>query len=347
MTTPDWEWVQSKLDVLMEHADELKEISPVTEEPDPEFGAWTALKLEVLVASVDVYTKIMSSHDYTYYFVDAMSGPGVVDINGRPESLIGSPIIAGTVAHEPFHRMYLIEKDRDRAEALRDRLDYASDQIPEFSQSRDSCVVINENANDVLPNLRDRIEDDHPTLLKGTGESGGQHHLAFIDNESHDIDFESIRQLESIPGDLLINYPNTVLNRRAGNIESQDDPDWDKFDAFFDDRIEARELNEDERFALYLELLETIKRGDTVNLPIRASREYPYYYRMIYATKNRKGGGGFLNFMESYSERMSSLTGDDVERIFKTMRGEFTNLDHWTEKDAETEENQADLGEFD
>lgn len=343
MGKPQWEWIEGKLRSLMEHADDLKDIGDSID--DPKFGPWTALKLEILVASVEVYTTIMHSYEYDYYFVDAMAGSGVVDVDDSPEVLVGSPIIAGTVAREPFEKLYFIEADRSRADTLRKRLDYAADNIDAFTQTKDSCMVIHGDANEELPELSDQIEQDHPRSLTGTNGMGGQHHLAFIDNERGEVGFEALRQLESIDGDLLINYQGTGLNRASGHI-SEFDRSWDNFDAFFDGNRKAREMTSDERLNLYLGLLKDINRGDYRDVFVKASDNYPYGYRMIYATENRDQGGDFLEFMETYSEKIEDFTGDDIQKVLATMRGELARLDgHWTGEETVDDE-QFNLDDF-
>ena len=127
MQQPDREWIQDKLSTLKAHADDLKEVGGITD--DPKFGPWTALKLVVFTATIDVYTKIIANNNFDFYYIDAMSGSGVVDIKNRNDTLVSSPIIAGTVAHQPFRRLYFIERNPERAEALRHRLDYAVLQL--------------------------------------------------------------------------------------------------------------------------------------------------------------------------------------------------------------------------
>jgi three-Cys-motif partner protein len=343
MRQPDREWVQDKLSDLTAHIDELQEIGD--EVDDPEFGPWTALKLVVLTATVDVYTTVISKNDFNHYYVDAMSGSGIVGLNDREEMLIGSAIIAGTVAHEPFEKMYLIETDERRAAALRDRLKYAAENIDSFTQPIDSYEVLVGDANDLLPTVPDRIESHRGGSARGYEGEGGQHHLAFIDNERSDIEFSSIRQLERIWGDLLINYQETGLNRERGRLEEGLSDDWDEFVAFFDEDRRVLDLkNPEDRFNLYLEKLDSIDRPIHESVRIQGSSAYPYGYRMVYAVRRSSGGSEFTQFMDGQRRKIEGLTGDEIDTVLDTMRGSVTHLGLWSlDKD---EDGQSRLGSF-
>jgi hypothetical protein len=78
MHQPDREWIQDNLSSLTAHTDSLQQVAEVSDEP--QFGAWTALKLIVLTATVDVYTKIISNNDFDFYYIDAMAGSGITEL---------------------------------------------------------------------------------------------------------------------------------------------------------------------------------------------------------------------------------------------------------------------------
>lgn len=344
MGQPDRDWIQDKLSDLTAHIDELESAGGAVDHP--QFGAWTALKLVVLTATVDVYTTIMASNDFRYHYVDAMSGSGLVGLKGRDEILMGSPIIAGTVAHEPFENMYLIENDETRAAALEDRLDYAADNIDAFRQSPDSYEVLVGDANDLLPQVHDRIDEQHDGNPGGDSGERGQHHLAFIDNERNEVSFSAIRQLESFYGDLLINYQETSLNRERGLLESGDSDDWDTFIEFFDGDERALHLEEPERFGLYLEKVESIPRPIHESVNVRGSSSYGYNYRIVYAVRQSGGESEFIEFMDGQRRKVEGLTGDDIDTVLDTMRGSATHLGLWSVDEDGDDDSQADLDRF-
>lgn len=342
MRQPDRDWIQDKLSDLTAHIDELEEAGGVVD--DPEFGPWTALKLVVLTSTVDVYTTIMASNKFRYHYVDAMAGSGVVGLADREETLTGSPIIAGTVAHEPFEKMYLIERNQERAAALEKRLDYAAENIDAFTQSPESYEVFVGDANDLLPEVRDRINDHHNGNLAGTDGEEGQHHLAFIDNECDDVAFSAIRQLEApMHGDLLINYQATSLNRKRGRLKSGDSDKWEPFVAFFDHDRRALNLKEPERYEFYREKIRGIPRPVQRSVDVHGSGGYGYKYRMLYAVRKSSGGSGFVEFMDKQRRKIEGLTGDDIGTVLDTMQGSATHLGLWS---ADDDDEQQRLGSF-
>jgi hypothetical protein len=78
MRQPDREWIQNNLSSLTAHSAPLQQVGETSDEP--EFGAWTALKLIVLTATVDVYSKIISNNGFDFYYVDAMAGSGITGV---------------------------------------------------------------------------------------------------------------------------------------------------------------------------------------------------------------------------------------------------------------------------
>ncbi|WP_254823436.1 three-Cys-motif partner protein TcmP [Haloglomus halophilum] len=341
MHQPDREWIQDKLSSLTAHADELQRVGDAADEPN--FGPWTALKLIVLTATVDVYTQIIHDYDFDPYYVDAMAGSGITELDGGRDTLIGSPIVAGTVAHEPFSKMFLIEQNEERAEALRDRLEFATEEIDTFTQSRDEWVVIEGDTNEELPSIPSRVRDERGGYLGGQDGQDGAHHLAFIDNERVEVEFDSLRRLSSMWGDLLINYQEKGINREIGLIESGEKDGWDEILAFFDDDAHIqRDSTPNERFELYLGKLDSINRSEYESLTIHGSDEHPYGYKMIYATRPTGGGSEYVEFMETYQRKIEALTGDDIENVLDTMKGTSTHLGLW----SPDEDSQSRLGGF-
>jgi hypothetical protein len=239
--------------------------------------------------------------------------------------------------------MYLIEQNTERAEALRQRLDLAVEEIDAFSQSRDEWTVIEGNANDVLPELPDKIRNRRGGSLTGSDEQGGAHHLAFVDNERIEVNFDAIRGLSEMWGDLLINYQEKGINREIGRIESGETDGWGEILRFFDgdERVQNTDSPE-ERFELYLEKLDQIQRPVHEPVTIHGSEDHPYGYKMVYATQLTDGESEYAEFMEYQRRKVGNLTGDDIETVLRTMRGAATHLGLWSADD----DSQSKLGEY-
>jgi three-Cys-motif partner protein len=335
------EWIQNKVASLREHADALEEAGD--EVDNPNYGPWTALKLMVFTAAANVYTNVANGR-FDFYYVDAMAGSGVVEVRDQDVSLAGSPILAGTVPRYPFEKMYLIEQDSDRAASLEERLAYATDEIDAFQLDQDEWEVICGDANDILPEIPEMVEEDrgaHP----GVEIEGGTkaHHFGFVDNERTEITLSALEQLlDGLIGDLLINYQEVGINRRTGRIEAGqlDEEEWEEIEAFFGTGEVREKESAPERIELYERQVENrLEHNNHRDILIEASEEYPYAYRTIYTAG---GSAGFIDFMDNYGENIESLTGDDIGRVIETMEGTGTTLDYFMDDDP----GQTEFGDF-
>lgn len=309
----------------MEHAEALSKAGDTVD--NPKYGPWTALKLMLFSTAVDVYTKVANGR-YDYYYVDALAGSGIVEVDDHDTTLVGSPILAGTVPQYPFEKIHLIEEDDDRAQALENRLNYAADNIDAFQLDRDQFDVVPEDANDVLPTVRQSVVDHRgaPPYVEVDGTTA--HHFAFIDNERMDLKFDAIRELvtnERFYGDQLINYQEVGINRKNGRLESAEvsDDDWETLFEFFD-TSEVRGMDAAQRIQLYFDQLDSIGQDEHREVFVSGSDSYPYGYRMIYAAG---GTAEFIEFMDNYGQKIEKLSGDDISRVIDTMRGRLGALD--------------------
>jgi three-Cys-motif partner protein len=321
----DANWIRENLSELMEHADDLADAGDTTD--NPKYGPWTALKLMVFSTAVEVYTKVANGR-YDYYYVDALSGSGIVEIDEHDANLVGSPILAGTVPRYPFEKMFLIEQDDDRAEALENRLNYAADNIDAFELEQDQFEVIPEDANEVLPTIRERVVDERGCQPYRKIDGKTAHHFAFIDNERMEVKFDAIRGLltnDDLYGDQLINYQEVGINRKNGRLESDKvgDDDWETLLKFFD-TPDVRGMDAEGRIQLYFSKLDSIGQQQHRDVFVRGSDSYPYGYRMIYAAG---GSADFIEFMDNYGAKIEKLSGDDVGRVIDTMEGRLGALD--------------------
>lgn len=336
MTQPDRDWILQQLNTLTDHADELYELDPDTIN---ELKSWTALKLAILIATVDVYTTIISSHFDDWYYVDAMAGSGCVYVEDNQIPLVGSPILAAVLAHEPFEHMFFIENKEERVQALRSRLEYAVENIEAVEIERDDYDVIKGDTNTELPKIPDRIAENR-------GHFQGAHHLAFIDNERVEVKYDSIDGLEQMWGDLLINYQETGINREYG------DGNWEKLVPYFGTEAVKDCPTEEERFELYLDQLSKVGTGGRPiqrSIKVRGSEDYPYHYNMVYAVReSQETESEWVEFMDTMRPKIEPLSGDDVEKVIEQMQGKTTSLELWTSDDSENGKGggQSKLGEY-
>ncbi|ACV47686.1 MULTISPECIES: three-Cys-motif partner protein TcmP [Halomicrobium] len=171
------DWIKSKLQRLRDSSIDLWNVAP---DVTNEFSSWSALKLILLAATVDMYTNIIPKHREHFYYIDALAGSGISAFPEDDEYFVGSPIIAATMAHDSFDRMYFIEKDGEKANALRERLNHVEDELSK-DLNCDDYRILQENSNEVMGDILEEIRRE--SLYQGESVNT----LSFIDNQGLDI----------------------------------------------------------------------------------------------------------------------------------------------------------------
>jgi len=299
------EWIRSQLETLYGYGDEIADLT----EPANTLRPWSALKLITLAYSVDVYTKIISSRFDDWYYIDAMAGSGAFSAEEFDTQFVGSPIIAASVAAEPFSHMYFIEEDSDRAKALKTRLDYVSEEIDAIELGEDSYTVLNGDANDVLPKIPQRI-------INKRGSVRGAHHFAFIDNVSGDIYKDSLAELGTLWGDWLINYPPIGTNRARGDGKTE------KLTKFYGTDEYLHKRSDEARLQLYLRQLESMDRDEHRRIRVDGAKDHAFHYELIYGVRETEGGNDWLEAIDSIKDNIERLDGDDITRTLDVLRGD-------------------------
>lgn len=320
--SPDVDWIQEKLKAVTEHADDLVELNPDTTN---EYRPLTALKLIVLSAGVELFTRIVpQEYEHTYY-LDLFAGAGATRIRGSSYSVVGSPILAPVMAHEHFKEYHFVEINDEKAAALEERLDYIANEI-EFP--RDRCHVhttdTNEFTHEFLDDIRDSIGQSY----------AGLNLFTFIDPEGLDPKWHVTRRIADLYGDMLIHYPESAINR---------DLETGKARSYFPDDAYLELETEDEREAYYCEALESCEHTDiTVPIPIESGTSGGnYHYDLIYATRETRSGSPYTKAMEHMQQMIQPLNGDNIEAV---LRGQ-TGLSAFQEEE-ETDGEYRGLEEF-
>jgi len=303
---PDLDWIRSQLETLYTHGEEIASIAESTNKLRP----WSALKLITLAYSIDVYTTVISNRFDDWYYIDALAGSGALSSENFDTKYVGSPIIAASVAAEPFTQMYFIERKTERAEALKQRLDYVADEIDDIDLNRDSYTVLEGDTNDQIPEIPNKIRDERAQGLRGA------HHFAFVDNERADVTWNALNQLSNMWGDWLINYQPTGINRERGKDKI------DRLNHFYGTDSHLELNNDNQRLDLYLKQLDAMGREEQRTIRVNGSKEHPYYYHLIYATRETQGGNKWLEAVESIKSNVEMFDGDDITRILDVLRGD-------------------------
>lgn len=323
-------WIEERLRRLKEHSDEILEEAPGVMN---EFNSWSALKLILLSATVNMYTTILSNSNMdNYYYIDALAGSGISKARDEDEYFVGSPIIATMMAKHPFKKMYFIEQDPDKADALRQRLQYLENELSQ-EIGREEYELIEGDSNKEIPDIVKEIQKE--TVSKGEKANI----LSFVDNEGLDIAMETIKELTEIYGDFLINFPTVAVRRQAGAGHK------DSMNTFYGgEEWRAANADSDDLRAIYMGKLAGLERPIQEYIPVHSGDLF--YYDMIYCTRETSGGSPYIDTLQYMKEKIEPLTGEEVNKVLRFMRGDTTSLDLFPEEEEDEDENQMSLEQF-
>lgn len=312
------DWIEEKLRELRQDADEIWNVAPDVSNP---FNSWSAIKLMSLAATVDFYTNIISGNFDNFYFIDALSGSGCVTLNDGEEHLVGSPILTAAIAHTPFTNMYFTECDADKTRALRQRLDFVSDNLS-YGLEKDQYEVRTGDANQLVPTVIEEIKEDSVYNKERA------HILAFVDNEGLDIDFSTMESLTEVWSDLLINFPSVAVRRQAGAGHEK------SMNTFFgDNRWKAANADANELRAIYKGNISQLGRPIQRHIPVRSGDGF--FYDMIYATRETPKGSPYVNAFEYMEEQLEDISGEEINKVLQLMRGEKSRLNLFPDDENE------------
>lgn len=317
----DKDWVLNQLELLTEYSTELAHVVGDKERLNS-FNPMTVLKLGVLAAGVDVYTKIATvDFEHTHY-IDGLAGSGLTKISGRDEYVVGSPIVTAAVMHEPFKQMHFIEEDPDHRNSLQNCLDYVVDES-DISLSDEMYTIHAGDANEIIPKIINDIQDETPGYFEGANVFG------FLDNEGPNIEWKTLNRLSDPYGDLLITFPSTGISRRRGKDKENE------IAPFFRGARWKNKMDEDWYRECYMRDLSDIGKGKQEYVRINSRDESGrFYYDMIYATRHTPNGSPWINAIQSVKSRVERLDGGNVEDVLDFfVHGDQSSIDLFDEED--------------
>jgi len=251
-------------------------------------GAWTEDKLYFWNRYIEITTSAMVGHPMWpagLAYVDLFGGPGICAVDGG-RRIPGSTLIAAH-APKPFTAILASELDNQLATALEDRLSR--------SPSAGASKVFRGNCNDRIADIVKCIP--HRALT-----------LAFIDPESLNVDFQTVRKLSQCGQvDLLILFADRIdLVRNVDLYERQKHSNLDRLMGP-DSQWRARWAALANRSAgnicrlfadEYKEQLERHLGYRVFGEKVMQSAKGPLY-RLIFASKNAKG----LEFWDKVTQK--------------------------------------------
>lgn len=290
-----YKWLKPRIKKLVEMADPYKSIHPKT---FYETKSWSIIKLLALLRFVDIYTKIIKAPRQrrffkNMYYIDLLAGSGLCRIGSKGDIIAGSALIACQQCYHPFDKYFLVEKNSEKAEALKARIEIVT---PSFK-------IFNCDCNDCIEEIMEEIDER-------------DHYLAFVDCEGMDVAWSTMESLFARNGDVLLNFqtqsiwrqPSIVRNRSRGWKATMERLNW----FFGDDRWK----NSEEAVDLLQCYVDKIRNETTrkIVLPLPVKGSGSYRYDIILATRRTSGGSPWIKPMEELQEIMGGYRPEIVNK---------------------------------
>ena len=304
------------------------------------FDTWTALKLILHSAAVNMYTTVHAGQGTgDTFYIDALAGSGVSKYDSD-RWFVGSPIVAARAAKEPFTKMYLIESNDEYCNALHDRLNYAF-SIPGYTEP-DELEIIEGDVNDEIMSVVDDIEN--------TGNFNDRfNYYCFVDNQGLDVEWPSIEHLTPRPyGDLLINLPTAHGIGRNYDTEAAA-----RFYGISSQELSSGQPTRADLHRRYCDQLR--ERGREVQTSTQVQTDIgSFYYDLVYATRETGGDNGYMDVIRYVKEFIESVHSGDVGRILDVLDTDQTPLGQFLPDesiedelpDEDEDDDQRGLNEF-
>lgn len=305
----DIDWLKEHIGRLNEVAEKIQEIAPgimVTYEA----GAWTTIKLLALAYFVPVYTKIIYNYRYLFpemIYIDLLAGAGLCKVKDTGDLVAGSAVVATTMNFYPFDKYLLVERDIERANALKKRMTTLSPNV----------VVFNEDCNECIDNLLDQIPSK-------------AHYLAFVDFEGlKDIKWKTMEQLLSRKGDIIVTFQSSEAARVRGRARNSIADRQVLTELYGNDSWE--DCKEEGTLAdcltqKYLEQIENF-REIVFSIPIRGKGVYNY--DLIFGTRRTRGGNPWLKSFDRFIEKTKNCNYTIARNILDLLKGRICNIEEY------------------
>jgi len=318
--------VRRRVPTLTNHADSVREIAP---DVVNNFGSWSALKLIVHVATVNMYTTVISSYRDDWFYVDALAGSGVSVYGENGDCFLGSPILAARDASEQFTKMYFLEDSKNKAEALEQRLEavFSGETGIDATRPAHGYEVIPGDSNVELRG----VKSDMWEVAKRRGKDPSFNYLAFIDNQGLNLRWQGIEEITPTPhGDLLINFPSGDIVRTANHEDSEE-----SMTEFYGTETWKEDTSREALLKAYQSRITGVERPTQVVTNVHSGTKN-YQYDMIYATKDE---ADYVEAIEYVRDFVEKVDGEDVSKLIEIVNG---NQDTLTDMLPEREDENDD-----
>ena len=331
MPNGEREWIRSRVEGLIDGAEEVEPV--YQEDIDNSFDTWSALKLIVHSATINMYTKVIANHADHFFYIDALAGSGLSEY-GEEECFYGSPIVAAKHAAEPFTKMYFFEGEEEKCEILEQRLEYVFNNESNEISEPGEWVVWHGDANDLI--------HDATSDIWSYWDSGEMFNtLTFADNQAMDFMWDSMIEVGDLTGDLLINYQGAMAIGMNINNEAAHEGQMKEFFGrnLWEENLSSREEYKQE----YMRQMESLFDDTCHQVPVKVrSGTKSFEYDMIYSTRDTERGSGYVEAIEYVKEFVENVDGADVEDMLELMHGNQSAMDNYLPQDREIDDDLLD-----
>jgi three-Cys-motif partner protein len=234
------------------------------------------------------------------------AGSGVNLIGEHMTPLAGSSPIATRFHYksQPFDRFYALEINPAYCSALQERM---TKFVPQ-----NAFKIMRGDAD---KNIGKAIEDLEKRRL---------HYLAFIDYEGmKGFSWESLEKLLQHNGDLWITFICPGFARVQGRAR------WSDADSVTLEKALSPEVvrKSNDVWELADNFVARIRdyRPKVVEMDVRSGDGY--YYRLIYATRQTRGGSSYISSVEALKKRVESVSGKFVQLVVDVLENRRKDMD--------------------
>lgn len=264
----------------------------------PEVGIWSLEKFRLVSCYCDIFTTGMKNKWHQLVYVDLFAGAGYAKIKETNKVYLNSALLALSIPN-PFTKYILCEKDKDKYEALKARVER---DFPHLN-----CVVLNCDSNENAQLIIKELPSYSKNNLRLT--------FCFVDPFNLELNFESIRALGNHQLDFLIlqalhmdgnrNADSYYLNTNNNKIAKYlGDPDWRK-------KFEENALVNGKEFVKFLatQFHENMTKLNYQKAPlmhqVRSKEKNLALYYLSFYSKHPTGEKFFKSVQNSFVQQLS------------------------------------------
>lgn len=304
---PTSEWLQKKLDRLIEMRDIIsKECPDQYSESDPDYGFWSIKKEIALMYWIWPFLQIAPRYFDSFYYIDLFAGSGLM--KAENVFFVGSPIVAigSTLPDKKFSQYICIEADKSRKIALEKRAAVACKNLGTCD-----AKIFHSDSNIELGNILRECCPSEKTCF-----------LAFIDPQKiTDLKWTTLLMLLTHSrGDLIINFPTMAIVRNLRVPESES-----AITDFIGDSSWPQIEPNAEAILRYFESKISLHRSKVDSLPVKDEQGHRLY-DLIFAT----GSQGMKNVLDDLKNRLNKIKTKDIRGLYSVVTGDQAQLTGFT-----------------